>query len=181
MPVLKNSKHEKFCQLVAKGESLISAYEQSGYAKGSDGNAARLKGNERISARIEEIQSRISESLVAQSIAVKEARIKAANERWLKLQIVIAERAVDPQMQDVAGGKTGLLSHDQKSIGAGPAAEVIDVYSVDTGVLKELREHEVQVAKELGQWVEKSSGTLTNPDGTPFRIAVVYDPPKVSE
>jgi hypothetical protein len=156
MPILKNSKHEKFCQLIAKGSSQTEAYIAVGYsATGAKANASRLIANDNLRVRIEEIQARISESLVAQSIAIKEARIKALNDRWLKLQQVIAERAVDPSMQGIAGGSTGLLAHDQKGVGAGPAAEVIDVYEVDCGVLKELREHEVQAAKELGQWVEK--------------------------
>jgi hypothetical protein len=160
MAMLKNSKHEKFCQLVAKGESLTAAYASAGYAfESARNNAPRLMAKDVIRNRVLELQERVSESLVAQSIAVKEARIRAVNDRWLKMQQVIEERAKDPGLQLVAGGKTGLLAHDQKSIGGGPLAEKIDVYEVDTGLLKELREHEVQAAKELGQWIEK--GELT--------------------
>jgi phage terminase small subunit len=54
MPILENSKHERFAQEVASGKSLSAAYMLAGYAK-KDGNAARLKGNERIRTRIEEI------------------------------------------------------------------------------------------------------------------------------
>ena len=57
MPVLGNPKHERFAQLLAKGETATEAYTQAGYAP-NDGNAARLKGNERIVARVAEIQER---------------------------------------------------------------------------------------------------------------------------
>ena len=97
--------------------------------------------------------------MVAESIAIKEARIRAVNDRWLKLQQVISERAAAEKMQSVPGGTTGLLAHDQKGVGSGFAAQVIDVYEVDTGLLKELREHEVQAAKELGQWTDQVSET----------------------
>jgi hypothetical protein len=32
----------------------------------------------------------------------------------------------------------------------------VEEYQVDTGLLKELREHEKQAAQELGQWSEKA-------------------------
>jgi len=165
MPVLKNIRHEKFCQGVASGLPAGRAYEKAGYGKkGADQNAARLIRKDKIAARIKELQARIAESLVKQSIAVKEARIAALNDRWERMQRVIEERAQDASMLRVAGGQTGLLAHDRKSVGSGPMSEVIDVFEVDTGLLRELREHEVQAAKELGQWEEKDPlGSRDNP------------------
>ena len=60
MPELKNSRHELFAQNVAKGMTADAAYAAAGFTK-NDGNASRLKGNERISARIEELQKKIAE------------------------------------------------------------------------------------------------------------------------
>jgi phage terminase small subunit len=54
VPILSNSKHERFAQEVASGKSLSEAYVIAGYAK-NDGNAVRLKGNEKVKRRIEEI------------------------------------------------------------------------------------------------------------------------------
>lgn len=171
MPVLKNSKHEKFCQLIAKGETGTAAYVSVGYSKKTARvGASILLTKPNIKARIANLQEKISASLLNKSISIKAARLDALNDRWLKMQQVIAERAVDPDLQDIAGGKTGLLCHDQKGVGAGPAAEVIDVYQVDTGLLKELREHEVQAAKELGQWIEK--GEITGADGGPMSFTI---------
>jgi hypothetical protein len=55
MPTLQNPRHEKFAQEFAAGKSAAEAYERAGYVKNS-GNCIRLKGNERIAARVAEIQ-----------------------------------------------------------------------------------------------------------------------------
>ena len=89
-------------------------------------------------------------------IADRERRIKALNDRWNRLQRVMEERADDPSMANVAGGRTGLLVHNVKSVGFGETAQIVDLYEIDAALLKELREHEKQAAQELGQWVEQS-------------------------
>lgn len=88
-------------------------------------------------------------------LASRERRIKALNDRWNRLQRVIEERADDPRHAHVPGWKTGLMVHDVKNVGGGENATMVDLYEVDTGLLKELREHEKQAAQELGQWTEK--------------------------
>jgi phage terminase small subunit len=55
MPILQNPRHEKFAQELAAGKSAADAYERAGYVKNS-GNCIRLKGNERVAARVAEIQ-----------------------------------------------------------------------------------------------------------------------------
>src|SRR5690242_2719587 len=57
MPVLSNLKWELFAQELAKGKSAAEAYEIAGY-KPNDGNCIRLKGNERVTARVAEIMNR---------------------------------------------------------------------------------------------------------------------------
>lgn len=54
MGVLKNIKHENFAQGIAKGMTADAAYQAAGY-KPNDGNACRLKGNERVRARVREL------------------------------------------------------------------------------------------------------------------------------
>ena len=54
MPILSNSKHERFAQALAQGASASAAFVSAGYAK-NDGNASRLRGNEKVSARVEEL------------------------------------------------------------------------------------------------------------------------------
>lgn len=81
MPVLKNAKHEAFAQGLAKGKTADEAYVEAGYSY-NRGNAARLKANESIRKRTEEIQSRVAQKAewsAAERIAMLQ-RIADANE-----------------------------------------------------------------------------------------------------
>ena len=71
MPSLKNSKHERFCLELASGKTANEAYVLAGYEE-NDGNACRLKGNERIIDRLSEIQGEISAAVVEQVAMSKE-------------------------------------------------------------------------------------------------------------
>ena len=57
MGPLANQRHERFALL---GKAATEAYVLAGY-KANDGNASRMKGNERISARVQEIVGRAAE------------------------------------------------------------------------------------------------------------------------
>ena len=57
MGVLEHPKHELFAQELAKGKTATEAYVVAGY-KHHDGNAATLRGNQRILDRVAEIQAR---------------------------------------------------------------------------------------------------------------------------
>lgn len=107
-------------------------------------------------ARVQEHLDHWAEQLKALGLSDRQNRVTAKNERWLKLQQVIEERA-EALADDCPGGATGLLVHQQKQIGGGAQALVVDEYVVDTGLLREMRELETEVAKELGQWVERKS------------------------
>lgn len=60
MPAIKNAKHEAFAQGLAKGLSADEAYAQAGF-KPNRGNASRLKANENISSRVNELLDRSGE------------------------------------------------------------------------------------------------------------------------
>src|SRR5262249_29838368 len=57
---LANLRHERFAQALARGKTATEAYVLAGY-KANDGNASRMKGNERISARVQEIVGHAAE------------------------------------------------------------------------------------------------------------------------
>lgn len=60
MPVLKNARHEKFAQNVAKGKSATEAYKLAGFnarAKSAEAAASRLLGNVKVHARVEELKA----------------------------------------------------------------------------------------------------------------------------
>lgn len=61
MPVLKNSRHEKFAKLVSDGKSASASYRKAGYSakgKSSDEAASRLSRNIKVAARILELKER---------------------------------------------------------------------------------------------------------------------------
>jgi hypothetical protein len=118
-----------------------------------------------FAARVAELTAALEAAVLKTGIADRRRRVEAMNRRWEGMQRVIDERAADPDMQSVPGGSTGLLAHDVKIIGAGDSAEKVDVYEVDTGLLRELREVEKQAAQDLGQWTEKREHTGTGPGG----------------
>lgn len=123
---------------------------------------ARWKLQPEFQSRVQEHREVWRTEIKAKGIAERQNRIDALNDRWRRMQTVIEERAEDPSLARVPGGSTGLIVHDVKGVGKGEDFQLIDLYGVDTGLLKEFREHEKQAAQELGQWSEKSevSGDL---------------------
>lgn len=57
MPALENPKHERFAQELAKGKTQAEAYQNAGYTP-SEPNASRLTSNDKVAARVAEIQER---------------------------------------------------------------------------------------------------------------------------
>lgn len=87
MPVLKNTRHEKFAQERAKGATIDAAYKAAGYIS-SRQNAHRLSTNEGIEARIRELQSEIAEK----------AEWTAADRLKMLNEIATAAKSTDPRV-----------------------------------------------------------------------------------
>jgi hypothetical protein len=98
-----------------------------------------------------------AEAVRAEGIANKRNRMAALNARWQAFHQIVAERGADPAMQDVPGGSTGWVVKSYKMVGAGRDAQLVEEYSVDTGLAREMRETEKQGAQEVGDWTEKAS------------------------
>lgn len=60
MPILQNTRHEKFAQLVASGKSADEAYQEAGYKRARQ-NAHRMMTNDDITSRIAELQNKAAE------------------------------------------------------------------------------------------------------------------------
>ncbi len=56
MALLKNARHEKFAQNLAKGMSATQAYEKAGY-KPSEAHASRLAGYGKVRTRVAELMA----------------------------------------------------------------------------------------------------------------------------
>lgn len=131
----------------------------------------RWKQHPVFATRVQEHVARLAEVALKRGIAQREKRVAALHDRWKRMQRVIEARADDASMADVPGGPTGLLVRQVKNIQVADVwggldsdlqeskpskkSRMVEEYAVDTGLLKELREHEKQAAQELGQWVEK--------------------------
>lgn len=128
----------------------------------------RWRGIEAFRARVQTLQGEIEAQVVSEGIALRTKRVAALNDRWERMQRVIDERAESPEFASVPGGSTGLMVHTYKMIGSGFTAQAVDEYGVDTALLRELRAHEEQAAKEVGQWTEKQDVTS---GGKPLDLA----------
>jgi hypothetical protein len=148
---------ELAAELVAAGEfSLDAIAERAGVARST---LRRWRQHPEFVARVEQSLAEFRGAVRAAGLSVRERRVKVLNDRWRRLHQVVTERAADPKMQGVPGGSTGLLVHNVKAVGKGEDFRLIDLYEVDTGLLRELREVEKQAAVELGQWTEKLEQT----------------------
>jgi transposase-like protein len=117
----------------------------------------RWRKDPKFAARVDELSREIRDAALKRAIARKDYRINTLANLHSKLLGVIEARAADPKMAEVPGGDTGLMV---KSIVASAGELVGFEYSVDTGTIKELRGIQEQVAKELGQLVEKKEHTV---------------------
>jgi len=77
MPALKNARHERFAQELAKGETADAAYVAAGF-KANRGNAARLKANESVEARVAEIKGRAAIRVEITVAGITERLLKIA-------------------------------------------------------------------------------------------------------
>lgn len=159
--------------LTLKQQAFISAY--LGDSHGNAADAARRAGyagtpesmratgydvltNAHVAAAI----AAAHEAIAKQGIASKQNRVNAYDKRWQLLHRVVESRS-EEYATEAPGSDTGLLVRTYKMLGAGPLARTVEEWSVDTGLLGEMRQLEQQVAKEMGQWTEQQelSGDLT--------------------
>lgn len=122
-------------------------------------------------ARVDEELEKIRAEVRRVGIADAMARVRRLNDRANRMSRLMEARADDPTMAEVPGGNTGLLVRTIKSVGSGDNATIVEEYSVDTGLLREMREHEKQAAQELGQWAEKHQ--ISGPNDGP--LAVIFE------
>ena len=81
MAPLKNQRRELFAQALARGNTADDAYAEAGFSP-NRGNAARLKANEDILARVLELQERAERRLFLTRQAAREDRLLAGSLRF---------------------------------------------------------------------------------------------------
>lgn len=215
---------ERAAWLVAEDELTDAAIAEE--LKISKATLERWKSHPDFQDRVQENLGQVRDRIRQQGIAVVENRVKALHSRWELLDQVRRERAADPSMRDVPGGKTGLLVRrgklvkvyeplklaqsaqeegdtcplcegnyddaedaprlrmrwviskltdeeteqlicpecgdrwrDTDQLSFAKLSEMVYEYELDGKLLAELRAHEEQAAKELGQWTERKDLT----------------------
>lgn len=122
-------------------------------------------------ARVEEHLDAYRKSIRRRGIAVLERRVEHLNDRHERMCRLMAARAADPELAKLPGGDTGLIVRDLKGIGKGEDFQVVETYSFDSALFREFREHEKQIAQELGQWTSKTE--VAGPNGAAVMIGLV--------
>lgn len=117
---------------------------------------SKWKRQPEFAARVEAHVEDFRKAVRRYAIASVDRRVSYLHDALMRMRQVVAERAEDPAMQGVPGGSTGLLCRNVKGVGRDDDFQLIDLYEVDTGLLREMREHAKQAAQELGQWEERS-------------------------
>lgn len=155
--------------LTPKQHAFVAAY--IGVARGNASEAARiaeyakprqeghrLLTNADISAAISQWREEVKSS----GIASLEYRVQRLDDMEQRYQRLIEARRWAYNDTDVIGGDTGLVVKQFKMVGSGPDAQLVEEYVADTAVTKEIRAIYDDVAKELGQRVDKVdvSGSL---------------------
>lgn len=115
----------------------------------------RWRAEPAFAAQVEAIVDATRQALIRRGIAERQNRVDALDDLWMRAQKVIAERAADPSMATVPGGKTGMVLRTYKTVGSGESATVLPEYAWDKAIETAIVNLQVTASKELGQWVEK--------------------------
>lgn len=115
MPVLKNARHERFAQELAKGKTADEAYQLAGF-KANRGNAATLKANQSVKDRVAEITDNIAEK----------AEWSAADRLRMLSEIAAKSIDADPRVAVSAIAEANKMqgSHAPSKLDANLSAEV---------------------------------------------------------
>lgn len=184
MGILRNGRHERFAQELAKGNSAGDAYAAAGFAP-HDSNCIRLKNHPDVVARVEEILGR-----AAKRVEIDQARVLAELGKigfsdirravaW-RSNVAVAAVDLDEEMREIEEGgeirhqitnQVELISSDE--IDDDTAAAIAEISMTDKGGLK-VKFHDkrgalVDLGRHLGMFKDRQ--VHENPDGSPLAPA----------
>ena len=167
-----SARQEKFARTFVSGLSATAAYIKAGYSKnGAAQSAERLLRNAEIRARVEGLRGEVAAATLQAAIDSRDDRIRSYSEQLRRLWLIVQERAADPEMIGVPGGRSGFLTKQIKILGSGPSQKIVPEFVVDTPLSREIRGVLQQAAQELGQWTEKRE--VTGKDGGALSIELL--------
>lgn len=188
MPVLKNARHEKMAQGLAKGKTADDAYAEAGF-KPDRGNASRLQQKDNIRQRVTElleweqtVERKATEKAIDKLAITKErvlaelAKIGFADIRKaIKWQGTLVTEEDNPDggdvlvIKNVVTNNVTLISSDE--IDDDTAGAIAEISQNATGGIK-IKLHDkkgalVDIGKHLGMFVERHEHS--GPDGAPIQ------------
>lgn len=118
MPALSNPKHERFAQALAKGMTQAEAYADAGY-KPSEPNASRLTSNDKVQARLAELQERaaVRTEITVASITERLLAIATKAEKSEEAPMLQAARASLMDAAKLNGLVVEKGEHQHKHVG----------------------------------------------------------------
>ena len=134
MGILANPRHERFVQALFEGETADAAYAKAGY-KPNDGNCIRLKGNERVKARLAFLQAQAAKSakITIESICEELSEATAVAKSKGQAQAMVSASALRAKL-------AGLMI-ERTEVGApGSFDNLCSIPSIADKVLEELIE-----------------------------------------
>ena len=102
------------------------------------------------------LRHQIEDSFLEEGLARRGFRLKNLNDIHSRIRVVMDERAQQPELQKVPGGKTGIVVLTKKALGGGNNFEIIEESEIDVAMLRELRAIQKDAAEELGQLQPKT-------------------------
>lgn len=169
MAILTNPKHELFAQEVAKGATLERAYEKAGYQP-SRKNAQRLRTNEGVSSRIEELLSQAAEraGVTIEAVVTELAKIGFSDiRRAVKWGAGISV----PDGDGEARISNGVSMKSSEEIDDDTASAISEVTQTKEGIrikLHDKRAALVDLGRHLGMFKDRVEHS--GPDGGPIQV-----------
>jgi phage terminase small subunit len=104
MPELRNPKHEKFAQNIARGLSPTEAYISAGYSrKSAHSSAFRLQQNATIMQRLQGLRTLVTSAYVELAITERDQRLLALQDRWDALRQAAIETGQEQENVNLTG------------------------------------------------------------------------------
>ena len=165
MPALSNSRHELFAQGLADGKTADEAYVAAGF-KPSRGNASRLKANDSVAARVDEILT-----ASAARVEITKARVLEELGRigFSDIRKLFSESGSLRRVEDLDDDAAACLSSIEVVTKKVPGGDDNEVEHTSKIKLWDKRAALVDIGKHLGMFTEKHEHT--GRDGGPIEVS----------
>jgi DNA-binding CsgD family transcriptional regulator len=200
-PLPLTKKQQYAARLVAEGElSQVKICERVGIGRRTLNHWLQDPEYGAFQKRLAEYRQRYAALVMNTGLARKERRVKHLTDLYGRLHTVIRERAKDPAMEKVPGGKTGVVTRTVKALEVTESVpevtlnakgklirtmvqrtvkKLIPEYKTDVATVAELRAIQEQIAVEVGDREPEQPGQEVAL--TAIAITVKYEKPHLTE